>query len=220
MIVNRSIMLQIFVRRLVTVSVFWAVFIFSVEAQQYVYPTVASLFQQKGDLMTTLKVEQRSKKSRYILSGADYKVKCEGNGAMTRYIRSRAIAVSVNDSLFVNCSKMKYKNYTFGGRYALAYRVQNRIFWSAQPVGQLATLHARDPKGVKLPGEVGDAIQASSLVSKKVLYELDPETGTSYFVNRERMKIILADYPDLLAAFDKETSESAEVMLRYLLQLK
>lgn len=207
-------------RRFVMMSVLLMMFVLPVEAQQFVYPTVSSLFQQKGDTMTTLRVEQRSKKSRYILSGADYKVICEGNRAMTRYIRSRAVAVSVNDSLFVNCKRMKYKNYTFGGRYALAYRVQNRIFWSAQPVGQIATLHARDPKSAKLPGEVGDAIQASSLVSKKVLYELDPETGASYFVDKDRMKIILSAYPDLLAEFDKETSESAEVMLRYLLQLK
>ena len=40
-------------------------------------------------------------------------------------------------------------------------------------------------------GEVGDAIHASGLVHARVYYELNPETGKSEFVGRERMMQLL-----------------------------
>ena len=67
---------------------------------------------------------------------------------------------------------------------------------------------------------MGDAIQASGLVGKRVYYELDLETGRSTFVGKERMRELLAGRPELLRKFEEETSESAEVMEKYLRQLK
>ena len=49
---------------------------------------------------------------------------------------------------------------------------------------------------------------------------MNPETGRSEFVGREKMLELLADYPELKEAFEKETSESAEVIGKYLRQLK
>ena len=72
----------------------------------------------------------------------------------------------------------------------------------------------------KLRGEVGDAIQASGLVDKRVYYELDVETGRSYFVDKERMRELLSGHPALLQEFEKEISEAAEVMVKYLLRLE
>ena len=75
------------------------------------------------------------------------------------------------------------------------------------------------PDATKLGGEVGDAINASGLVFARVYYELNPETGRSEFVGREKMLELLADYPELKEAFEKETNESAEVVGKYLRQL-
>ena len=72
---------------------------------------------------------------------------------------------------------------------------------------------------MQLGGEVGDAINASGLVFARVYYELNPETGRSEFVGREKMLELLADYPELKEAFEKETNESAEVVGKYLRQL-
>ena len=49
---------------------------------------------------------------------------------------------------------------------------------------------------------------------------LNPETGKSEFVGRERMMQLLAGYPTLHAEFEKETSESAEVIGKYLRALR
>ena len=68
----------------------------------------------------------------------------------------------------------------------------------------------------QLGGEVGDAIAASGLVHDRVYYELDPETGRSEFVGKEKMLQLLSAFPELRARFEGETSESAEVVGRYL----
>lgn len=69
---------------------------------------------------------------------------------------------------------------------------------------------------MKLGGEVGDAIAASGLANERVYYELDPETGRSAFVGKERMAELLQAHPEWLEQLQQETSESAEVMGKYL----
>ena len=44
---------------------------------------------------------------------------------------------------------------------------------------------------VKLGGNVGDALAASSLVTKRVCYELNGETGKIDFVGKEKMAQLL-----------------------------
>ena len=51
----------------------------------------------------------------------------------------------------------------------------------------------------RLGGEVGDAINASGLVHARAITNLNPETGKSEFVGRERMMQLLAGYPTLHA---------------------
>ena len=75
------------------------------------------------------------------------------------------------------------------------------------------------PDAAKLGGDVGNAINASGLVHARVYYELNPETGRAEFVGRDKMMKLLDDTPALQQAFSKETSESAEVIGKYLRQL-
>ena len=42
------------------------------------------------------------------------------------------------------------------------------------------------------------------LVFARVYYELNPETGRSEFVGREKMLELLADYPALQEAFERK----------------
>ena len=94
--------------------------------------------------------------------------------------------------------------------------VGKNIYYCAQPVGQVASSTATPPNAVKLGGDVGNAIAASGLVHARVYYELDTTTGKSDFVGKERMAELLADYPDMQKKLLQETSESAEVMGKYL----
>lgn len=191
-----------------------------VTAQQIIYGSAKALAGGKGDTVTTLHVERRTRNQLYLMGGADYRIESSTNQSLSRYLRKRCYAVRIDSTLYVNCRKMRYKRYRLGGWYAPALERMGRIFYAAQPVGQAATKTLTPVYTQKLRGEVGDAIQASGLVDKRVYYELDVETGRSYFVDKERMRELLSERPDLLQEFEKEISEAAEVMVKYLLRLE
>ena len=189
-------------------------------AQQIVYGSAKALAEERGDTVSTLRVERRTLNQLYLMGGAEYRIESSGNPSLSRYLRKRCYAVRIDTALYVNCRKMRYHRYRLGGWYAPALERKGRIFYRAQPVGQKATETLTPDDAQKLRGEVGDAIQASGLVDKRVYYELDLETGHSYFVDKKRMLELLSGQPDLLEEFKKETNESAEVIGKYLRQLK
>lgn len=191
-----------------------------VTAQQIIYGSAKALAGGKGDTVTTLHVERRTRNQLYLMGGADYRIESSTNQSLSRYLRKRCYAVRIDSTLYVNCRKMRYKRYRLGGWYASALEIDGHIFYAAQPVGQVATETLTPHDAPKLPGEVGDAIQASGLVNQRVYYELDLETGRSAFVDKERMRELLAEQPELLKEFEKETSEAAEVMGKYLRRLR
>ena len=191
-----------------------------VTAQQIIYGSAKALARGKGDTVTTLHVERRTRNQLYLMGGADYRIESSANQSLSRYLRKRCYAVRIDSTLYVNCRKMRYKRYRLGGWYASALEIGGHIFYAAQPVGQAATETLTPHDAPKLPGEVGDAIQASGLVNQRVYYELDLETGRSAFVDKERMRELLAGQPELLKEFEKETSEAAEVMGKYLRRLR
>ena len=147
-----------------------ALLVLPCSAQQIMYSNLKELVEGRGDTVTILKVEKRSKNQIYLMGGADYRIEAKDNSGLCRYLKSRCYAVRMDTSLYVNCKKMRYKRYRFGGWYAPA-------MW------------------------------------------VNPETGRSEFVGREKMLELLADYPELKEAFEKETNESAEVVGKYLRQL-
>lgn len=188
-------------------------------AQQIMYANMGELLENSGDTVSILKVEKRSKNQIRLMGGADYKISAEENPGMSKYLKSRCYAVRIDSALYVNCRKMRYKRYRFGQWYAPAMRVRGRIFFSAQPVGQAAAGKVAPADATRLGGEVGDAIAASGLVNLRVVYELNPETGRSEFVGRDRMMELLDGTP-LKEQFEKESSESSEVIERYLRMLQ
>lgn len=190
------------------------------QAQQIMYPNLKSLIEEQGDTVTTLRVEKRTKNLIYMWGGADYRISVDENSGMSRYLKSRCYAVRVDTSLYVNCRKMRYKRYRFGNWYAPAMWVKGKIYFSAVPLGQAATESSVPESVNKLRGQIGDAINVSGLVDERVYYELDPETGKSDFVSRDKMRQLLQGHPDLLKAFERETGESAQVMGHYLRALR
>lgn len=185
-------------------------------AQQIMYSNLRELVEDRGDVVSILKVTKRTKNQIFLTGGGDYRIEALGNSGMSRYLKRRCYAVRIDSSLYVNCKKMRYKRFRLGGWYAPAMWVGGKIYYTAQPVGQVAASTATPPDAVKLGGEVGDAIAASGLANERVYYELDPETGRSAFVGKERMAELLQAHPEWLEQLQQEISESAEVMGKYL----
>ena len=190
------------------------------EAQQIIYANLRELVECDGDTVTTLKLERRSKNQILLMGGGDYRIEAVDNRGLSRYLNRRCYAVRIDTALYVNCRKMRYKRYRFGNCYAAAMHVGDKFYFCAQPVGQAATSTAQSPDATKLGGEVGDAIAASALVASRVFYEINPETGRAEFVGKDKMMKLLEGHPELQNQLRQETSESAEVMCRYLRALQ
>lgn len=207
-------------KRLVSMIMFLCVCMLQGKAQQVLFSNLKNLLEVDGDTVSTLHVERRSKNQIYLMGGADFKIEARGNEGLSRYIKRRCYAIQVDSVLYLNCRKMKYKRYRFGAWYAQALRINGHVFYKAQPLGQVASSTVVDEDATKLGGEVGDAINASGMVTQRVYYELDLSTGYSHFVGKERIAELLEGHPDWIEALQKERSEEAAVIEPYLLLLR
>ena len=207
-------------KRLVSILLLLVTCFLEGRAQQVLFSNLKNLLEVRGDTVSTLHVERRSKKQIYLMGGADFKIEARGNEGLTKYIKRRCYAIQVDSVLYLNCRKMRYKRYRFGAWYAQALRINGHVFYKAQPLGQVASSTVVDEEATKLGGEVGDAINASGMVTQRVYYELDLTTGYSRFVGKERMTELLEGHPDWIEALQKEHSEEASVIEPYLLLLK
>lgn len=109
-----------------------------VGAQQVMYSNLKELVENRGDTVTTLKIEKRTKNQIYLMGGADYRITVDDNPGLCRYLKSRCYAVRVDTSLYVNCRKMRYKRYRFGSGMHLPCGSVERFtsvhsLWDKQP---------------------------------------------------------------------------------------
>ena len=188
-------------------------------SQDKMFANLADLLSDGGDVVTTLSKSKRTKNQIYLSPGADYEVYSLVNKDLTRYLKKRCYAVRLNDTLYINCRNMKYKKYRFGNWYAQGLLVKGKVYFQAQPLGQIATSTLLPKENSKLGGSVGDAINASNL-DAKVYYVINAATGEAEFVGREMMTQLLSSQPDLLERFEQENSEGADVIAKYLDQLR
>ena len=186
--------------------------------QDMVYSNLQELLSGSGDTVTTLAKEKRTLSQIYMSGGADYHIYSTDNDSFTKYLKKRSYAVRCQDTLYVNCKQVRYKKYRFGNWFAKAAKVYGHVFFVAQPLGQIASSSLVSKDVPRLQGTVGDAINASGLVYDRVVYEIFPD-GNVDFVGRDRMKQILASHTELLDEFLAQDSESADVVMKYLMSV-
>lgn len=191
----------------------------STTAQNIVYSNLKELLSQRGDTVKMLRVEKRSKNQIVLTGGADYRIVVGGNEAMCNYLKKRCYAVRVDSALYINCKRLRYNKLRFGNWYAPAMQINHRLFFSAMPVGSTA---APSDAGmdVKLGGAIGGALEASGLVTHRVYYMIDGDTGSIEFLGKEQMLHLLELYPQWQDEYLKENSEGAGVTKKYLLLLQ
>ena len=88
------------------------------------------------------------------------------------------------------------------------------------PLGSVIGGNFVEEDDVKLGGNIGDALAASSLVTKRVCYELNGETGKVDFLGKDKMLQLLKNYPELKQAYLKDDSQEAKHTFKYLLELR
>lgn len=191
-----------------------------VAAQNIIYANLKDYLAEEGDTVAVLKVEKRTRNHLLMTGGADYKISAgAANQSLDRYLKKRCYAVQIDTCLYVNCKKLRYNKFRFGGWYAPALQLNDKIYFSAVPLGSVAA-GSDATMDVMLGGKFGDAIAASALIFKRVYYEIDSHTGRVDFVDKEKMRLLLAGHPEWLKEYDGENSESAKVTGKYLQKLK
>lgn len=190
-------------------------------AQNIVYSNLKELLAQDGDTIPALRVEKRTRSYILLTGGADYRITAGNDESMCRRLKKRCFAVRTeNGDLFLNCRKLRYKKLRFGAWYASAVQLDNNIYFVAMPLGSVVGGTFVDDDDVKLGGNIGDALAASSLVTKRVCYELNGETGKIDFLDKDRMLQLLDKYPDWKQAYLKDDSHEAKHTFNYLLKLR
>lgn len=186
-----------------------------VAAQSVVYSTLKGFLAQDGDTITGLKVEKRTKNQILMTGGADYKLSVDNNSSVCKFLKNRCALVKSDSVLYINCKRLVYKKLRFGAWYAPALELNGNLYFSAIPLGTVAA-GSSATMDVMLGGSIGDAIAASGQVSQRVYYEIDATTGKIGFVGKDRMLLLLNDFPEWKAAYLAKESESAEVTGEFL----
>ena len=141
--------------------------------------------------------------------------------SMCRRLKKRCFAVrDEKGNLYLNCRKLRYKKLRFGAWYAPAVQLGKNIYFCAMTLGSVIGGNFVEEDDVKLGGNIGDALAASSLVTKRVCYELNGETGKVDFLGKDRMLQLLKNYPELKQAYLKDDSQEAKHTFKYLLELQ
>lgn len=190
-------------------------------AQNIIYSNLKEILTQDGDTIPVLRVEKRSRSQILLTGGADYRITAGNDESMCRRLKKRCLAVrSEKGDLFLNCRKLRYKKMRFGAWYAPAVQLDENIYFSAMPLGSVIGENFVEEDDVKLGGNIGDALAASSLVTKRVCYVLNGETGKIEFLGKDKMIQLLDKYPEWKQAYIKEDSREAKHTFKYLLKLK
>lgn len=189
-------------------------------AQNIIYSNLKDLLAQDGDTIAVLRVEKRSRSQIVLSGGADYRITAGDDESMGRLLKKRCFAVrSDKGDLYLNCRKLRFKKMRFGAWYAPAVRLGNNIYFCAMPLGSAIGENFVEEDDVKLGGNVGDALASSSLVTKRVCYELNGETGKIDFLGTEKMLELLKDHPEWRQAYLKKENQEAKHTFDYLLKL-
>ena len=176
-------------------------------AQNIIYSNLKELLAQHGDTTAVLRVEKRSRNQIVLTGGADYRITAGDDESMCRRLKKRCFAV-------------RYKKLRFGAWYAPAVQLGKNIYFCAMPLGSVIGGNFVEEDDVKLGGNIGDALAASSLVTKRVCYELNGETGKVDFLGKDKMLQLLKNYPELKQAYLKDDSQEAKHTFKYLLELR
>ena len=174
-----------------------------VVAQNIIYSNLKELMVQDGDTLAVLRVEKRSRSQILLTGGADYRITAGNDESMCRQLKKRCFAVRTSEGVW----------------YAPAVQLGKNIYFCAMPLGSVIGGTFAEEDDVKLGGNVGDALAASSLVTKRVCYELNGETGKIDFVGKEKMAQLLEKHPEWKKAYLTKDSQEAKHTFKYLQML-
>lgn len=125
------------------------------------------LLNGRWDTVSQIKCIGRSKGQQIWAGGSIYTMKT-GDKAIDKILKKKALAVIVNDSLYINCLNLRYEKTGFGLGYAKAWVIGNKILFSNRLIGREMQNEAI-AAGYFL-GAIGSALAASDQLKNQVCY--------------------------------------------------
>ena len=154
-----------------------------------------------------LQMEKRRGTKMIIHGGGDYRFFAE-NKWVNHRVKNYPLFVMMNDSLFLNCGKIKYQGVPFGPWYAECMIVDSLIYFSAISL---------DKSDRSMGGVLGSAHQNRT----RVFYRLNPTNGDMKILRKEEVSALLEKRPDLKKAYEIEAEpEKVDVIRRYLYEIR
>ena len=154
-----------------------------------------------------LQIEKRGGTKMVMHGGGDYRFSTK-NKWMTHRVKDYPLFVMMNDTLFLNCGKIKYRGTPFGPWYAECMVIDSLIYFSAVSLD-------KSDRGVG--GVLGSARQNRS----RVFYRLNPSNGDMKIIRKGDVSVLFERFPDLKKAYEAEIKpESADVMKQYLYEVR
>ena len=129
--------------------------------------TFDDLLNGRWDTVSQIKRIGRSKGKQIWAGGNNYTMKT-GDKAIDKILKKKALAVIVNDSLYINCLNLRFEKTVFGPGYAKAWFIGNKILFSNRLIGRDMQNEAF-AAGYFL-GAIGGAIVASEQRKNIVCY--------------------------------------------------
>lgn len=98
--------------------------------QNVVYFNLKGLFVCEGDMVVLLKVEKCIKNYILMIGGVDYKISVGLDDFMCKYLKFCCYVVQVDIFFYVNCKRLCYKKFCFGGWYVFVLCIGDYIYFS------------------------------------------------------------------------------------------
>lgn len=177
----------------------------------------------KNDKWVTLEdtatIEERTNSQKLWSGGGNFKFTTK-NKETDKLLKKEARFIIYEGKMYVNLRKLRAEGITFGSHYAQAYRyAEDKVCFIAPRKTSNAVII-----GSMLGGAIGGAIAVSADLNEnpEVCYIMDSNEKKVKQIKAKEVSALLAESPlgpGLYEAYDKESKESAEVIIRQLKKL-
>ena len=167
-------------------------------------------------LEDSVTMEGRTNSQKFWWGGGNFKF-TTGNKETDELLKKEARFIIYKDKMYVNLRKLRAKGIKFGNHYAQAYRyAEDKVCFIAPRKTSNAVI-----MGGMLGGAIGGAIAVSADLNEnpEVCYIMDSNEKKVKQIKAKEVSALLAESslgPGLYETYDKESKESAEVVIRQL----
>lgn len=175
--------------------------------QNIIYSNLKKLMVQDDDTLAVLRVGERFRSQILLAGGIDYWITTDSGESMRRQLRKRCFAIRTSEGdPFISCCKLRYKKIRSRVWYTLTAQLGKNIYFCMVPLGSVIGETFAKGDDMKLGGNMGGTLAASSLAIKRVCYRLNGETGKIDFAGREKMAQLLEKHPGWKKAYPTRDS--------------